>query len=150
MNALKTKVKENKILIVDDDADMQVFLATLLEAGGFKTIITSNGSDGMQKIIEENPTLIILDVPMQGKKGIQMYLNLKQNEDLKSIPVIMISTLEQQTILQYRKSIKTSYNQNIGEPEAYLRKPVEAEDLIAKVLEIFEPPKRKESTMKIV
>ncbi len=131
---MKSQIK--KILIVDDDSDMQIFLSNLLEPLYFRTILAESCTDGMKKALKEKPEIIILDVPMSEKRGIQMHQDLKNDDRLKDIPVIMISTLERKTLLQYQRSFKFFNGQDIHEPEAYLKKPLEAEELLIMVREI--------------
>ncbi len=132
-----------KILIVDDDSDMQIFLSNLLEASGFFPISSGDSNDGIKKALTEKPALIILDVPMPQKKGIQMHQEIKHDDRLKKIPVIMISTLEQKTLLQYQRSLQFFNDQDIIEPEAYLRKPLEVEEFLTMVRKIIAKSKKK-------
>jgi len=126
--ALNTEIK--KILIVDDDSDMQMFLSNLLEADGFSPIVAENSHDGLLYALKEHPGLIILDVPMLKKRGIQILKNLKHDNRFKNIPIIIISPLDKKTLLQYRRTIKGFNDQDMDEPEAYLKKPFEAEELL--------------------
>ncbi len=80
-----------KVLIVDDEMDMRIFLSTLFETSGYTPIVTKNGKEGMQKARDESPDLIILDVMMQGKGGVYMYRELRADPELMNIPVIMLS-----------------------------------------------------------
>jgi len=130
------KVQTKKILIVDDDSDMRIFLSNLFETLNFRPILAKSCSEGMKKALTEKPEIIILDVPMPEKRGLQMHQNLKNDDRLKDIPVIMISTLDRKTLLQYQRSFKLVNGQDIHEPEAYLKKPLEAEDLLVRVREI--------------
>ena len=59
-----------KILIVDDDPEMGIFLSTILKNGGFMPLLAENGADAINKALVENPALIILDVMMSGKENL--------------------------------------------------------------------------------
>lgn len=135
-------METGKILIVDDDSDMQIFLSNLLETSGFIPISTGNSKDGIQKALKERPELIILDVPMPEKGGIKMHHDIKHDDRLKNIPVIMISTLEEKILLQYQRSLHIFNDQEILEPEAFLRKPLEVDEFLAMVRKIVAKSKK--------
>jgi len=71
--------------------DMRIFLCNLLGTCGYAPIDAGDRKEGLQKAREEKPDLIILDVMMPKEGGIQMYRDLKQDRDLKQVPVIMLS-----------------------------------------------------------
>jgi CheY-like chemotaxis protein len=78
----------------------------------------------------ERPALIILDVMMPNKDGLQLYHDIKEDPRLKSIPVIMVSSIGRKTFLQYQKSYCTWPEADAVTPIAYLKKPLNAEELI--------------------
>ncbi len=118
-----------RVLVVDDDPDIVAFVVTVLEEHGFISIIAKNGEMGMAKTVEENPDLIILDILMPKQSGIKMYRDLKSNESLKKIPVIILSGIAKRTFLRSQEALTAFGNQTVPEPEAYMEKPVEPEEL---------------------
>ena len=122
--------KFKKILVVDDEPDMMIFLRTLLDTGGFQSIAAENGIEGLKKAREETPACIILDIMMPQEGGVQMFCKLKQDEALRNIPVIMLSAIERKTFLHYLKFFGSTPNLDSSEPEAYLEKPPETEELL--------------------
>ena len=123
-------MKKKKILIVGDELDMRIFLYNLLDNRGYEPIDAESKEQGLQMAISEKPSLIILDVMMPKERGIQMYKELKQNETLKSIPVIIVSTIDRKTFFFYQKLQNIPRYKGIPEPGAYLEKPLEAEEVI--------------------
>ncbi|GAJ11593.1 unnamed protein product, partial [marine sediment metagenome] len=79
--------------------------------------------------IEENPDLIILDILMPKQSGIKMYRDLKGDESLKKIPVIILSGIAKRTFLRSQEALTAFGDENVPEPEAYIEKPVEPEEL---------------------
>ncbi len=80
-----------KILIVDDDPDIALTLATILEDAGYAVISTSNG-DRVRHVTEtEQPDLIILDMLLSGRDGREIAVDLKRQEATRRIPILMIS-----------------------------------------------------------
>jgi two-component system phosphate regulon response regulator PhoB len=124
------EIERKKILIVEDELDLRIFLCNLLGNCGYDTIDAANRAEGFQKAKRERPALIILDVMIPKEDGIQMYREIKQDQDLKNIPVIMVSTIDRKTFSFYQKFQHTPQGQGVPEPGAYLEKPLEAEELI--------------------
>ena len=122
--------KNIKVLIVDDEPDMRFFLCNLLGGCGYATIHAGDRRDGLRKAKREKPSLIILDVMMPNEDGLQLYRDLKENHRLRSIPVIMVSSIGRKTFLQYQRSYCTLPDEHPTTPGAYLKKPLNAEELI--------------------
>jgi len=134
---LNRKPTKQKILVVDDDPDMRIFLSTILKTGGFKPIVAKDGIEGMQKAKKENPVFIIIDVPMPENGGMRMYRHLKLDKQLKQIPVIMISTIDKQTFIHYQKTKGIGLGRDVVSPEAFLEKPPEAAEVLNLIQDIL-------------
>lgn len=131
-----TEKAMKKILIVDDEPDMRIFLSNLLDSDGFIPVLAEDKTEGLQKAMKENPAVIILDMMMPGESGIQMYRNLKREEKLKNIPVIMLSTIDKKTFFKFH-IIRGSQSGKITlDPDTYMEKPPEAEELLRVVREM--------------
>lgn len=118
-----------KVLIVDDDADVRIFVTTVVETNGYTPIVATNGEEAMAKVRGDKPDLIILDVLMPRESGIRMYRELKTDDNLKDIPVIILSAIAKRTFLRSQAALTEFGGQAVPEPEAYLEKPVEPEEL---------------------
>jgi twitching motility two-component system response regulator PilH len=127
-----------KVLIVDDDADIRTFASSVVENSGCTPIVASNGEEAMDKIREEKPDVIILDVLMPKESGIKMYRTVKTDPQFSDIPVIMLSAIAKRTFARSQKALPKSEGQPpIPEPEAYLEKPVEPEELEATLKKVL-------------
>jgi len=118
-----------KVLNVEDDPDIRTFVATVLEERGYIPLMAKDGEEGAKKVKEEKPDLIILDILMPKESGIKMYHELKKDPSLKNIPVVMLSGVSKRTFLRSQAALTEFGDETVPEPEAYLEKPVEAEDL---------------------
>jgi two-component system phosphate regulon response regulator PhoB len=127
---LAVELARKKILVVGDELEMRIFLCNLLGHCGYEPIDARDSVEGLQKAKKVKPALIILDVMMPKEGGIQMYRELKDRDDLKDVPVIMVSTIDKKTFWLYQKFQSPSRGKRIPEPGAYLEKPLEAEELI--------------------
>jgi CheY-like chemotaxis protein len=118
-----------KVLNVEDDIDTRTFVSAVIERNGYTPILAKDGEEGMKKIAEDKPDLIILDILMPKQSGIKMYHELKSDPSLKDIPVIMLSAVSKRTFLRSQEALTEFGDETVPEPQAYLEKPVEPEDL---------------------
>ncbi|OGS17778.1 MAG: hypothetical protein A3J83_06650 [Elusimicrobia bacterium RIFOXYA2_FULL_40_6] len=78
-----------KILIVDDELDMCRGLSDILEEEGFNTIIANEGKTALDKVKNEQPDLVLLDLRLPGMDGLQILKKIKEMN--KALPVIMVT-----------------------------------------------------------
>jgi CheY-like chemotaxis protein len=84
-----------KILVVDDTEMNRDMLSTLVEADGHKALLAENGRIGLEMLKAEPFDLVLLDVMMPEMNGYQVLEQLKADESLRSIPVIVLSALDE-------------------------------------------------------
>ncbi len=118
-----------KVLTVDDDPDIISFVVTVLEENDYIPLEANNGEEALAKIRQEKPDLVILDVLMPRQSGIKMYRELRTDDSLKNIPVIILSGITRRTFLRSQEALTEFGGQNVPEPEAYIEKPVAPEEL---------------------
>ena len=126
-----------KVLVVDDDPDVRLFSVTVLEENGYIPLEAEDGESGLEMIKSEKPDLIILDVLMPRQSGVRLYRELKTSKTLKDVKVIILSGIAKKTFLRSQKALTEFGGAEIPEPEIYLEKPVEPDELaevIKKVL----------------
>lgn len=126
-----------KILIVDDEPSMLTYLSTLLEDNGYQTITASNAQEALEQALRQEPDLITLDLLMPEKTGIKLYRDLKKNEQLSRIPVIIVTgfTAGNFPMIDFRKFI---YERSIPGPQGFVEKPVEPKLLLEQVKKALE------------
>jgi twitching motility two-component system response regulator PilH len=122
-----------KVLVVDDDPDIRLFSVTVLEENGYTPMEATNGEEGMKIIRKEQPDLIILDVLMPRESGIRLYRELQTDAKLKTIPIIIMSGIALNSFLRSQKALTEFGGDPVPEPQTYLEKPVEPEDLAAAI-----------------
>jgi len=118
-----------KVLVVDDDPDIRSFSVTMLEEHGYIPLEAADGVEGLKMIKKEKPDLVILNILMPRQSGIRLYRELKIDKSLKNIHVIVLSGIAKKTFLRSQKALADFGGSEVPEPEIYLEKPVEAEDL---------------------
>ena len=120
----------HKILIVDDEPDMRVFLSTVFLDNGATVIEAADGDQALEMARREKPSLMTLDLSMPGKDGGQVYAMLKKDPELRKIPVCVVTGKP-----DLRKLI---YDKEIARPEGYLDKPVSEKDILINVRKILD------------
>lgn len=89
--------KDIKIFIAEDDKFLSKIYRTRLEQENFTVIAANNGIDAVEKIITEQPNIILLDLLIPQKNGFDVLKELKSNATTKNIPVIILSNLGQES-----------------------------------------------------
>ncbi|GAB4170419.1 MAG: twitching motility response regulator PilH [Wenzhouxiangellaceae bacterium] len=110
-----------KILIVDDSESQLYLLAKIVEDEGHEVITATSGEEGVKAATEHLPDLILMDVVMPDLNGFQATRKIAKNSATAHIPVIMVTTKDQETdrIWGMRQGAK-----------AYLTKPVDKKELV--------------------
>ncbi len=126
-----------RVLVVDDELDVRTFISTLLDSNGYKAVVAENGEQGWGKFQEKPPDLVTLDVMMPKESGIKMYRDIKTDPAYTEVPVLIISGLAKKTFLHSQKVLDKFKNQSVPEPEGYIEKPPEPEELMGEVKRII-------------
>lgn len=122
-----------KVLIVDDDPDVRMFNASVVEDCGYTPIEAPNGEEGLKILKNDPPDLVILDVLMPKQNGLRLYRELKTKKPLLGIPVIILSGIAKRTFLRSQNALTGFGDKPVPEPESYLEKPVEPNELAREI-----------------
>ena len=114
----------NSVLVIDDDATVRELMAHYLKEEGYHVITAGDGQSGIQKALENHPSVITLDVMMPGMDGWTVLSKIKSHSDLAHIPVIMLTMIDDRG---------TGYTLGASE---YITKPVDRRK-ISKVLKRY-------------
>jgi CheY-like chemotaxis protein len=115
-----------KILIIDDENDMRVYLGTLFRKAGYETRSAQNGEEGLVVAEEFAPDLITLDILMPKGSGIKAYRGLRGSDVTRSIPIVVLTGLTR----------LDDFFGDLGElprPDAMVEKPIDREAFLEKV-----------------
>lgn len=122
-----------KILMVEDEENISDFVKMELEYEGYSVTVESDGREGLNRALENNYDLIILDIMLPNMNGFEICRRLKREKDT---PVIMLSA---------KDSVMDKVNGLQIGAEDYLAKPFAIEELLARIEVIFRREERKES-----
>ncbi len=114
----------NKILVIDDDISINELIKVNLELAGYQVVQAFDGIKGFALAKQELPSLVVLDVMMPEVDGFTVAKRIRENEDTKNIPIIMLTALSHLT--------DKVNGFNIGVDD-YLVKPFEMEELQVRV-----------------
>ena len=124
-------MRDKKILVIDDDADFVESIKVILEAKGYRVFSAANKDDGLAKIKEIMPDLIIMDVMLEKMSdGFDLSRKLKSDEKYKKIPLLMLTAIGDKTGFKFSDVA----GDKIWLPvDDYAEKPIKPEELISKV-----------------
>ena len=144
-----------QVLIVDDNRNTVEYLSVLLNEHGYDPIAAYDGEEGLAKIKEAKPDLIILDVMMPKKSGFTLFKLLKRDEQYKDTPVLMLTAVSgileemeghkdepsEKPYDNLRESLKRGIRQmreeGLVKPEMFVDKPVDVESFVGKVQQLI-------------
>ncbi|MBO0992182.1 response regulator transcription factor [Bacillus sp. SD088] len=124
-----------KVLVIDDEPSIVTLLKFNLEKAGFAVITAGDGNTGLQKALEENPTLIILDLMLPGMDGMDVCKTIRQ-EKLKT-PILMLTAKDD----EFDKVLGLELG-----ADDYLTKPFSPREVIARVKAILRRSQMNESS----
>ncbi|MDD5020362.1 MAG: response regulator [Candidatus Omnitrophica bacterium] len=113
-----------KILIIDDEVDIQKLVALRLRKAGYEVEAVSSGYAAIEAIRSSRPDLILLDLRLPGTDGFNVCCQIKDDSVLKSIPVIIFTAVHPETIASRLRQCRA---------EDFILKPFQSQDLLAKV-----------------
>ncbi|MBN1127001.1 MAG: response regulator [Sedimentisphaerales bacterium] len=132
-------MQEAKILIIDDDPDISEAMTVVLESKNYQVSIARNSREGMDRIQDDKPDLIILDVMMDTpQEGFTMGRQLQENPETKDIPVLMVTAVKEKTGLDF----KAEAGDDTWLPvDDFIDKPVKPQVLLEKVAKLLSKSK---------
>ncbi len=120
-----------KVLVVEDDKDSRDFLAQFLKLSGYVVTTANDGLEGIERVKADCPDIIISDICMPNLDGIEMVKQLRETTEFRAVPVIMVTALSSDTLLN---------SVNAGANEA-MRKPINPDTLLKNMKEWLGKPK---------
>lgn len=117
-----------RVLIVDDSPTETYKLTSMLEKNGHAVVTAETGEDGVSIAKKEMPDVVLMDIVMPGLNGFQATRQLKKNSETANIPIIIVTTKDQETdrVWGLRQGAK-----------AYLTKPIEEKLLMDTISQVM-------------
>ena len=125
---------KKRILVVDDEPDFCEIVKSYLEKEGFVVELAYDGIEGIDKVKEDPPDAIVLDVMMPEKDGYAVCSELKGDDKYADIPIVMLTA-----VASHVTSTRYSHYDGMSmEADDYIPKPASAEEITASVKRVLE------------
>lgn len=134
------KAARGRVLIVDDEMHLRLFIQAVFDSAGYETATAKNGEEGLAKIRQWRPRLVSLDLMMPNQGGIRLLQQLRADAELAGTKVLVVSAIEGET---FRHSLALLRAGGAGEgaalagPDGYVEKPPTAELLLREAQRIL-------------
>ena len=123
-----------KVVIVDDNTDYLFTMKTFLSRNGFEVETAPDGQKGIELIKELRPDVVLLDVMMETTfSGFEVCRQIRNNPELKDMPIIGITGMEDELGLKFDKYDDADY----FSPNVFFDKPVDKDALLKKINELI-------------
>ncbi|MEQ8190311.1 MAG: response regulator [Candidatus Eremiobacterota bacterium] len=113
-----------KVLVIDDEIFISRMIKITLEAKDYEVIVAKDGTEGLEKAFKEKPDVILLDIMMPVYDGFYILGKLKEKDETRAIPVIMLTSMARPQDITRAMELGSA---------GYVMKPFEYEDLISSI-----------------
>ena len=113
-----------QVLVVDDDPEIVTFLATLLELEGIESTVATSAAAALEKLRQGLPSLVLLDIAMPDRDGLDLCRALKRDPATREVPVFVLSARPGKEVVDRALAAGA---------EAFIRKPFENTELVARI-----------------
>jgi DNA-binding response OmpR family regulator len=120
---------EKRVVCIEDEPEMIDLVRLILDRKGFQVIGANGGIEGLEVVREEKPDLILLDLMMPDMDGWEVYQQIKADEQLRQIPVVVVTAKAQ--------SIDKVLGLHIAKVDDYITKPFGPQELLESVEKIL-------------
>ncbi len=119
-----------KILIVDDEPDVSLYLTTILKQAGYAPTAVATVKAGLAAMAEDIPALVCLDIMIPKESGISLYRQMKADPRLAKVPVLIVSGVVPSSDSDFNTLIA---EWDVPPPDDYLEKPIKVDEFLARV-----------------
>jgi len=126
MSAAAERALRQRVLVVDDDPEIVTFLATLLELEGIESTVATSAAAALEKLDHVQPSLVLLDIAMPDRDGLDLCRELKNDPRTRDVPVFVVSARPGKDVVERALAAGA---------EEFIRKPFENQELIARIRE---------------
>jgi CheY-like chemotaxis protein len=124
MNPAARQELRQRVLVVDDDPEIVTFLATLLELEGIDSTVATSAAAALEKLDHGLPNLVLLDIAMPDRDGLDLCRALKKDPRTRDVPVFVVSARPGKDVVERALAAGA---------EEFIRKPFENQELIARI-----------------
>jgi two-component system alkaline phosphatase synthesis response regulator PhoP len=122
-----------KILLVDDDPDVRMAIGTVLEAEGYQVKTAHDGIECLDRVREELPDLLILDLLMPRKDGFAVIRELRENPKYRELPILILTAVREDASRR-RYELETGLAMDVQD---YVEKRIAPPELLRRVAKLL-------------
>jgi len=126
------------VLVIDDEPDVLIYLAAILELGGHRPLVAGNAGDGFALLKQERPDVACIDIVMPEETGIALFRRIRSDPEIADTPVIFITALRP----ELTAVAPAAGEEAMPEPDGFIEKPPDAEAFLATVVEVVREKRR--------
>lgn len=130
-----------KVMIIDDEPDIRIYLAAAAEDNGFEPLIFGAEETVIKIIADNKPDLIVLDIMMPMRSGISIYKEIRTSPSLKHIPIILISGMVGMSDFMKNDFYKLIGDDRIPPPDGFIEKPIDIDLLFKQIKTLLDSRK---------
>lgn len=83
----------SKIIVIEDDPHILMLISQTLRREGYEVVTATDGAEGLRKVKETHPHLVVLDISLPGLDGYQVCHQLRREQETSNLPVIMVTAM---------------------------------------------------------
>ncbi len=114
-------------VVIDDEVDITNYLSSILETNGFEVRAANDAKSGEVLIRESPPDVVLIDLMMPGRSGVQLFAKLRGDEATRNIPMVMVTGIGSQTGMDWGKTVDRL---KARRPDGFVEKPIDPERLM--------------------
>jgi two-component system alkaline phosphatase synthesis response regulator PhoP len=119
-----------KVLVIDDEPQTTTYFTTVLSDHGFSACAANSADEGLSQLETCRPDLILLDLVMPMKTGINLFNKIKRDDRYQDIPVVIVTGIRDEFVEDHKEFFDKL---KLRKPAAYLEKPIDPDELIQTV-----------------
>lgn len=127
-------MEKRTAVVIDDEPDMANYISSVLEEQDFEVVTANDAATGEALIRENRPNVILLDLMMPGRTGIQLFARLRGDESVKDIPLVMVTGIKQELNIDWSSIVD---NLRTRKPDGFVEKPIDPKKLLKVVEDVL-------------
>ena len=118
---------KRKAVVIDDEVDLTTFIGSILEENDFEVATANDAATGEALACERVPDIILIDLMMPGRSGVQLFSRLRRNEITKNIPMVMVTGIKEKMGVDWGEVVD---GLKARRPDGIVEKPIEPDRLM--------------------
>jgi two-component system alkaline phosphatase synthesis response regulator PhoP len=127
---------QRSAVVIDDEPDVTTYLSTLLADNGWAVRVANSANEGLELLKQARPDVVLLDVMMPERGGLNTLLAIRKEPALEGLPVVLVTGIQEQLTSDYRAFLDRFKHH---QPDGYIEKPVDTQKLLGMLDSLVKP-----------